>query len=100
MVVSSTSMKVGTITAAATSQGLTARRLTAGGARATLLMRRAPWRTRTEVRGQRSECSFESLCGQRGSVAAFARMRAGWPPHSGECGYETELLNRARSEVS
>src|SRR5262245_13050801 len=42
MVVSSTSMKVGMITAPATNQGLIARRRTAGGARATLLMMRAP----------------------------------------------------------
>src|SRR5262245_42551901 len=42
MVVSSTSMNVGMTTATATSQGLTARRLTAAGARATLLMVCAP----------------------------------------------------------
>src|SRR5260370_39222052 len=46
MVVSSTSMKVGTITAAATNQGLIAGRLTAGTGSATLLM----------VRGQESAC--------------------------------------------
>src|SRR6516165_1789245 len=39
IVVSSTSMKVGTTTAAATNQGLIAGRLAAVGARATLLMR-------------------------------------------------------------
>ena len=40
IVVSSTSMNVGTTTATATNQGLIAGRLTALGARATLLMRR------------------------------------------------------------
>src|SRR5262245_34469956 len=45
MVVSSTSMKVGMITATATNQGLIARRRTVGGARVTLLMRRAPSRS-------------------------------------------------------
>ena len=42
IVVSSTSMNVGTTTAAATNQGLIAGRLAAVGARATLLMRGPP----------------------------------------------------------
>src|SRR5262245_38132038 len=43
IVVSSTSMNVGITTAAATNQGLTAGRLSAGGERATLLILRTPW---------------------------------------------------------
>src|SRR5215475_8482282 len=69
MVVSSTSMNVGMTTAAAMTQGLIAVRLTAAGARATLLMVRAPWRARDRCR---------SALGLRGD---FRRRGQRWLQH-------------------
>src|SRR6266852_5359160 len=63
MVVSSTSMNVGTITAAATNQGLIAGRLTAGGESATLLMIQNPkFETppKSEARNPKSETNSKS----------------------------------------
>src|SRR5260370_41684527 len=83
MVVSSTSMNVGTTTAAATNQGLIARRPTAGGANATLLM--IVRSQRSEVRSQRPEirgrltsdfCAL-TCCQGFGSVGPFGSWANG-----------------------
>jgi hypothetical protein len=63
MVVSSTSMNVGTITAAATNQGLIAGRLTAGGESATRLMIQNPKfepSPKSEARNPKSETNSKS----------------------------------------
>src|SRR5438067_2324432 len=85
MVVSSTSMNVGMTTATATTQGLIAGRLTAGGARATLLMRRAPWRTNNVA------ASFQ-LAGKTGKLETcrhiFKQFLTVWGPWEVAAGTE------------
>src|SRR5690242_17686684 len=83
IVVSSTSMNVGMTTATATNQGLTAGRLAAAGARASLLMRGLLREDRVLI-GGRSPDHPSPLSGCRGfrtgrpAVARRPRRRAPW----------------------